>query len=130
MGQSAVEQLDGVNDIWKVETTSTTCESCVLLLQNVKDSMPAVIKFTEEMLHDVIMNVCSSTPQALREICERFETRVVHELFMWIVKMEQRIQPGRECTFPHFCTTLTTKPSTTTEAQPSTTTGHGFLPFF
>ncbi|RCN29917.1 hypothetical protein ANCCAN_24323 [Ancylostoma caninum] len=92
----------------EVETKSNTCESCVFLFQNVKESMPAVIMFTEEMLHGVILNVCNSTPQGLREICERFETRVVHELFMWIVKMEQRIEPGRECTFLHFCPTLTT----------------------
>ncbi|KIH60350.1 hypothetical protein ANCDUO_09401 [Ancylostoma duodenale] len=75
-------------------------------------------------------NVCTSTPHGLREICERFETRVVHELFLWIVKMEQRIEPGRDCTFLHFCPTLTTQPPTTTETQPPTTTGHGFIPFF
>ncbi|KAL6735149.1 hypothetical protein Aduo_005620 [Ancylostoma duodenale] len=114
----------------KVETKSTTCDSCVFLLQNVKESMPDVIKFTEEMLHGVIMNVCTSTPHGLREICERFETRVVHELFLWIVKMKQRIEPGRDCTFLHFCPTLTTQPPTTTETQPPTTTGHGFIPFF
>ncbi|KAJ1356589.1 hypothetical protein KIN20_014321 [Parelaphostrongylus tenuis] len=91
------------------ETTTTfeskLCNDCTTLLSELTASLQNTTEITERIVEEIIQEICGREVhfRLLQEVCENFEEKIIHELFMFIKEMEKKIDVERGCKRIRLC---------------------------
>ncbi|KAK5973090.1 Saposin B-type domain-containing protein [Trichostrongylus colubriformis] len=89
----------------KAFSSETKCNTCKVLMTNVKEKLPSLSKTSTLLLEQTMRSVCQKyvTIQPFEEICEYVEHKLLDALYMWLAKKEGEIDPELDCQYMRFC---------------------------
>ncbi|KAK5973089.1 Saposin B-type domain-containing protein [Trichostrongylus colubriformis] len=89
----------------KTLSAETECNSCKVIIGDVKAVATGATESLEVFLRETVKNVCQRyvTIKPLEEVCEIVEQKLLHALFEWIEKKEGQIDPDVDCQYIRLC---------------------------